>query len=413
MKIFHLSNSDISGGAARATNRIHQALLEKGIKSQMLVNKKISRDENIFGPRNFIEKILVDLRPYISNFVIKFFKIHKDIPYSISLFPSPWIDRINKSDADLVHLHWVQHEMLSIADIGRIEKPIVWTLHDMWAFCGAEHLAQDDRWRLGYSKNDNSTSKFRFDINRWTWLRKLKNWQKSIYIVTPSNWLACCARESKLMGNWPVSVVPNLLNTDNWKPKDKNIARKTLGLPLDIPLAIFGTHGANSSHHKGFDLLLETLNNIKNKDHLKNLEFVIFGKNTLKFLPKINFPTHFVGHLDDDSLINLYSSADVTIIPSRQEAFCQTASESQACGTPVVAFKIGGLTDIVERQKTGYLAKAFDTQDLAKGITWVLEKKHELSLCKQSRTRALEKFSQKILVEKYQAIYEKVLNNKV
>lgn len=413
MKIFHLSNSDISGGAARAARRIHKALLEKGVKSQMLVNKKISRDENIFGPHNFVEKILVDLRPYISKFFIKFFKMHKDIPYSISLFSSPWIDRINKSDADLVHLHWVQHEMLSIADIARIEKPIVWTLHDMWAFCGAEHLAQDDRWRLGYSKNDNSNSKFGFDINRWTWLRKLKHWQKPTHVVTPSNWLANCVRESKLMENWPVSVVPNLLNTDYWKPKDKNFARKTLGIRSDIPLAIFGTLGANSTHHKGFDLLLETLNNIKNKDHLKNMEIVVFGKNTLKSLPKINFPVHFIGHLDDDSLINLYSAADATIVPSRQEAFCQTASESQACGTPVIAFNIGGLTDIVDHLKTGYLAKAFDTEDLSKGISWVLENEQKLFLGKQARSRAVEKFSQKILIEKYQAVYEKVLNNKV
>ncbi len=413
MKIFHLNNSDISGGAARATNRIHQALLEKGVKSQMLVNKKISQEENILGPYNFIEKILVHLRLYISNLAIKFLKIHKDIPYSISFFPSPWIDRINKSDADLIHLHWVQHEMLSIADIVKIKKPIVWTLHDMWAFCGAEHLAQDDRWRLGYSKKDHLTSKFGFDINRWTWLRKLKHWQKPIHVVTPSNWLANCVRESKLMGNWPVSVVPNLLNTENWKPKDKNFARKLLGLSSDIPLAIFGTFGENSSHHKGFDLLIETLNNIKNKDHIKNMELVVFGKNTFKSLPKINFPVHLLGHLDDDNLINLYNAADVTIIPSRQEAFCQTALESQACGTPVVAFNIGGLTDIVDHLKTGYLAKAFDTEDLSQGISWVLEKEQKLLLGKQARSKAVEKFSQKILIEKYQAVYEKVLNNKV
>jgi len=413
MKIFHLSNSDISGGAARAASRIHKALLKKGIKSQMLVNKKISKDENVLGPNNFIEKKLVDLRPYISNLIIKFLKIHKDIPYSISLFPSLWIDRINKSDVDLVHLHWVQHEMLSIADISRIEKPVIWTLHDMWAFCGAEHLAQDDRWRLGYLKNDHSASKFGIDINRWNWLRKLKHWQKPMHIVTPSNWLANCVRESKLMSNWPVSVIPNLLNTDNWKPKDKNFARKTLGLPLDIPLVIFGTFGANLSHHKGFDLLIETLNNIRKKDHLKNMELVVFGKNTLKSLPKINFPSHFIGHLDDDSLVNLYSAADATIIPSRQEAFCQTASESQACGTPVVAFNIGGLIDIVDHFKTGYLAKAFDTEDLSKGISWVLEKKQKSLLSKQARSKAVEKFSQKILIEKYQAIYEKVLNNKI
>ena len=133
----------------------------------------------------------------------------------------------------------------------------------------------------------------------------------------------------------------------------------------------------------------------------------------LKSLPKINFPSHFIGHLDDDSLVNLYSAADATIIPSRQEAFCQTASESQACGTPVVAFNIGGLIDIVDHFKTGYLAKAFDTEDLSKGISWVLEKKQKSLLSKQARSKAVEKFSQKILIEKYQAIYEKVLNDKI
>ena len=413
MKVLHLSSSDTSGGAARSSYRIHKSLLDKGLDSYLLVNKKNSKNQSIHELPDKIDKIFNQIRLRIANIIIKVFTNSKLTPHSISLFSSKLVDYVNKSDADIIHLHWVQHEMLSIADIAKIEKPIVWTLHDMWAFCGAEHLAQDDRWRLGYSKNDNSNSKFGFDINRWTWLRKLKHWQKPIHVVTPSNWLANCVRESKLMGNWPVSVVPNLLNTENWKPKDKNFARKLLGLPSDIPLVIFGTFGANSSHHKGFDLLIETLNNIKNKDHIKNMELVVFGKNTFKSLPKINFPVHLLGHLDDDNLINLYNAADVTIIPSRQEAFCQTALESQACGTPVVAFNIGGLTDIVDHLKTGYLAKAFETEDLSQGISWVLEKEQKLLLGKQARSKVVEKFSQKILIEKYQAVYEKVLNNKV
>ena len=411
MKIFHLSNSDANGGAARAANRIHSALVKKGINSLMLVNKKNLNDENIIEPQDFIEKILVKLRLYISNILIKFLKTHKDIPYSISLFPSSWINRINKSDADIVHLHWVQHEMLSISDIGKIEKPIVWTLHDMWAFCGAEHLAQDDRWRSGYQKKDNIISKYVIDLDRWTWLRKLKHWKKKIHIVTPSNWLANCVRNSKLMRNWPVTVIPNLLNTDSWKPKDKNLARKLIGLPIDVPLAIFGSLGANSSYNKGFDLLAETLNFIKKEGNLKNMKVVVFGKNTFKSLPKLNFPLHFIGHLDDESLVNLYSAADVTIIPSRQEAFCQIASESQACGTPVVAFNIGGLTDIVDHLNTGYLAKPFDIEDLSKGISWVLEKKQRLLIGKETRIRTVKKFSQELLIKKYQSVYEKVLKN--
>lgn len=413
MKIFHLSSSDISGGAARSAYRIHKALHSKGLHSKLLVNNKVSKDQNIVELFGKTDKILNHIRLRIANLFIKLTKTHKLTPYSISIFPSKWVEYINKSDADIVHLHWVQHEMLSIADIARIKKPIVWTLHDMWAFCGAEHLSQDERWRQGYSKKNNPNPKFIFDINRWTWQRKLKHWQKPIHIVTPSNWLANCVQESKLMSNWPVTIIPNLINTDNWKPRDKNIARKDLKLPLDIPLMIFGTLGANTAHHKGFDLLIETLNNIKNNDYLKNINLVIFGENTLKHKPKINIPIHFLGHLNDNSLINLYSAADLTVIPSRQEAFCQTASESHACGTPVVAFNVGGLTDIVDHLKTGYLAKAFDTVDLARGISWVLENNNLSSLSDQARDRAIQKFSQKVLVEKYQNIYNTILNNKI
>lgn len=412
MKILHLSHSDIGGGASRAANRIHKALIKKGFDSRMFVNKKISEDETVIEPYSKTEKMLTQLRPRIANLFIKLMGTKNSILHSISFLPSQWIKRINDSDTDIVHLHWVQHEMLSIADIGKIKKPIVWTLHDMWAFCGAEHYSLDDRWRFGYNKKIRPTCKTRFDINRWTWLRKLNHWKKPPHIIAPSNWLASCVRESKLMGNWPLSVVPNLLNTDNWKPKDQNLARNALNLPLNIPLIIFGTLGANNSHHKGYDLLMKTLSDIKNNEHLKNMELVVFGKNTSKPLPKMKFTTHYVGHLDDSSLINLYSAADATVVPSRQEAFGQTASESHACGTPVVAFNIGGLMDIVEHHKTGYLAKAFDTEDLAKGIVWVLDKKNKKLLYKQARVRAVEKFSQQVAVEQYLTVYEKVLNNK-
>ena len=412
MKILHISFSDISGGAARASSRIHKALLIKGLNSKMLVSKKQSVDKTILQPFGKIEKMLIQLRPRIANVFIKLMKTRNSIAHSISFLPSRLVKRINDSDTDIVHLHWVQHEMLSISDIGKIKKPIVWTLHDMWAFCGAEHLSQDDRWRSGYNKKNRPTYESGFDINRWTWLRKLNHWQKPIHIVSPSNWLANCVRESKLMNNWPVSVVPNLLNTDNWKPKDKNLARNTLNLPLNIPLIIFGTLGVNNSHHKGYDLLIKTLNNIKDDEHLKNMELVVFGKNTSKPFPKMKFPIHYIGHLNDASLINLYSAADATIIPSRQEAFCQTASESHACGTPVVAFNIGGLTDIVEHHKTGYLAKAFDTEELAKGISWVLDEKNKKLLGEQARVRAVEKFSQQVVIKQYQNVYERVLNNK-
>ena len=137
-------------------------------------------------------------------------------------------------------------------------------------------------------------------------------------------------------------------------------------------MIIFGTYGANNNHNKGFDLFLETLDYLKKDVNLKKMEIIVYGKHE-KNMPKTNFPIHYLGHLNDNnSLMNLYCAADATVVPSRQESLCQTASESHACGTPVVGFNIGGLNDIVDHLRTGYLAKAFDAQDLAKGISWVI-----------------------------------------
>ena len=102
---------------------------------------------------------------------------------------------INSSDADVVNLHWVQAEMLSIADISRIAKPLVWTLHDMWAFSGAEHCAWDNRWRDGYRRNNRPKHERGFDLNRWAWQRKRKYWRRPMQIVCPSQWLADCGRQ--------------------------------------------------------------------------------------------------------------------------------------------------------------------------------------------------------------------------
>jgi glycosyltransferase involved in cell wall biosynthesis len=173
-----------------------------------------------------------------------------------------------------------------------------------------------------------------------------------------------------------------------------------LGLPADVPLIMFGSHGANASHHKGFDLLTAALEHLRGE--IPGLELVVFGQLPPRNPPDLGFPIHYTGHLHDDlSLRALYTSANALVVPSRQEAFGQTASEAQACGTPVVAFNIGGLPDIVEHQRTGYLAKAFETEDLAAGIRWVLGE----NLRKQSRERAVAQFSNAVVAEQYRAVY--------
>lgn len=331
------------------------------------------------------------------------------VTHSPSVLPSGRVQAFNSSDADVLHLHWVQGEMLSIEDIGRLRKPVVWTLHDMWAFCGAEHYTDDYRWRQGYRSDNRPAYERGFDLNRWTWQRKLRHWKRPMQIVAPSQWIADCVRESALMGDWPVTVVPNCVDTDRWKPVDQCLARTLLGLPADTPLLAFGAMGGGGDPRKGFDLLACALDHLRGEIH--GLELVVFGQLAPLNPPDLGFPVHYFGHLYDDvSMRLLYSAADALVVPSRQDNLPNTAVEAQACGVPVVSFSIGGLPDIVDHERTGYLARAYSSEDLASGINWVLNKSERLVIRGQARSSALEKFTYSRVAKLYNDVYLKSLS---
>ena len=373
-KIRHLSYSDAGGGAARAAFRIHQSLCAAGLDSRMWVTKSIGEDPTVDGPASKFIKALDLVRIQSSLSLVKTLKTGNPIIHSPAIFPSRWVRRINTSDADVFNLHWVQSEMLSISDISRLRKPLVWTLHDMWAFCGAEHVTSDYRWRDGYLRANRPAHESGFDLNRYTWQRKQKYWRRPVHIVCPSEWLAHCVRTSALMHTWPVSVIPNPINIDRWKPVDRCLARDLFGLPQNCPLLLFGAMGGGKDPNKGFDLLLAALAYLRNDPTVQNLHLVVFGQHAPQSPLQLGFPVHYTGHLHDDlSLRVLYSAADVMLVPSRHEAFGQTASEAHACGTPVVAFSTSGLRDVVEDRITGALAHPFKPKSFAEAIRWVLE----------------------------------------
>ena len=406
MKVLTINHSDINGGAARAAYRIHHALRGHGVESKMLVTHATAGDWTVEGPQGKVAKALAKIRAPLADLLSKTLKTGNPIIHSPAIVPSRWSELLNASDADVIHLHWVNGEMMSVADIGNIKKPVVWTLHDMWAFCGAEHYTEDHRWREGYVASNRPNHEAGFDLNRWTAARKLKHWKRPMHIVTPSRWLSDCARQSVLMRDWPITVIPNTVDSDVWRPVDKTVARQLLQLPPDVPLLLFGAMGGAQDPRKGFDLLQAALNHLRGQ--LSGLELVIFGQFPPQTPVGLGFPVHYTGHLHDDvSLRLLYSAADVMVVPSRQEAFGQTASEAHACGTTVVAFDTCGLSDIVEHQKTGYLAKVFDPVDLASGLSWVLDDTSRLTVLGQAaRERAMRLWSSGAVARQYAGIYE-------
>lgn len=412
MNILHVNASDISGGAARAAYRIHRSLVEHGaahgLTSQMRVISRLSDAPTVIsGPPAGQSPIWRRLQPRIAQHARRGFRTGNPTLHSLA-WPATGLgaelqQRHRQGQADLVHLHWLGDNTLSIEEIGRLSMPLVWTLHDQWAFCGAEHYtspplpggtaSSDERFAASYSPASRPAHEAGPDLNRRTWLRKRRAWRKPIHIVCPSQWLADCARRSTLIGDWPITVIPNPIDLGVWAPCDQAQARALLGLPTDRPLVLFGAMGGSADPRKGADLLLEALQRLRSQvagTPLEQLELVVFGQSRPAKPPDLGFPIHYSGHLHDDlSLRLLYAAADVFVIPSRQDNLPNTGLEAHACGTPLVAFATGGLVDIVDDRVTGALAEPFDPASLAAAIRWVLEDpQRRLRLCAAARRRA-------------------------
>jgi glycosyltransferase involved in cell wall biosynthesis len=410
MKVVHVNYFDNMGGSGRAAYRIHHALRLAGVESRVLVKEAFTSDWTVqpLMPARQKRDLFQRVQRKWFDQLIRRFQTANPTLHSPDVYSSVDVQQINNSDTDIVHLHWFNSGMVSIADIATISKPIVWTLHDMWAFCGAEHVTYEFRWKDGYRKDNRPGYESGFDLNRWTWERKRNYWKRPMHIVTPSHWLAQCVQQSALMNSWPVTVIPNAIDTDLWQPLEKQQARQILNLPSDVTLIVFGALGGGNDPNKGFDLLQNALAHLRGE--VPGLELVIFGQDPPQSPPDLGFPVHYTGHLHDDiSLRLLYSAADLLVIPSRLENLPNTGVEAHACGTPVVAFHVGGLPDIVEHLHTGYLAKPYDTADLAHGIQWVLGKREEGSLGQRARERAVERFSGQRVAEQYLAVYQQVV----
>jgi glycosyltransferase involved in cell wall biosynthesis len=406
MKVIHLNYQGNRGGAGRAVLRIHNSLVEEGIDSRLWIEDNFSGGWRISGPRTKYEKIATFFRARVNRFYRNFFRSKNIVVHSPALLPSRWVKLINESDADIVNLHWIGSEMISIADVSRIKKPIVWTLHDMWGFCGAEHVSYDVRWKVGYLIDNRPQHESGFDINRWTWQRKIKHWKSPIHLITPSSWLSKCAKNSFIMNNWPSVIIPNPLNVNLWKPYDKDLTR---GMFNFLNSSILIGFGGGDAPHKGFDLLLDALELLSKKTDVK-FKLVVYGQYEKIDSPSYSFPIQYMGALQDDlSLCMLYSALDILAVPSRNDNLPNTAVEAISSGTPIVAFDIGGLPDIVVHKETGYLAEPFSTTDFSRGIEWILSQNRK-DLRDKNYSRFLDRFSSKVVAIKYIKTYENILS---
>lgn len=411
MKVLHLSTSDVRGGAARAAYRLHQGLNQSGISSQMLVRAKDSIDRPVIASKTLRTKI----GPLSGNLPLRRYPNRSHRMFSAQWFPDTLSSKVKQLAPDIVNLHWVCNGFLRIETLAQIAQPLVWTLHDMWPFTGGCHYAQAcERYQQSCGHCPQLKSDQQRDLSRRVWQRKAKAWRSlNLTIVSPSQWLADCARQSTLFQARRIEVIPHGLDLTRYKPIEQSVAKRLLNLPDHKQLVLFGASpGTTGNARKGFQLLQQALDILKASARSEDIELVVFGANKPSQPVDLGFKIHYLGQLHDDVAIALvYSAASVMVVPSTQEAYGQTASEALACGTPVVTFRATGLKDIVEHRQTGYLADPFDVKDLAKGIAWVLSaslEDHRLS--HQARQSAEALLSQSLQTQRYQALYQTILS---
>lgn len=407
LKIIHLSHVDNMGGAALAAFRTHNALCKNNIDSALWVNQKNSDNQTVFSYRGPIRQQVQEIKRLISGgLVSRVLKTENKIIHSPQLFSSDWPERINKSSADIVNLHWVCNEMLSIKDIGKITKPLVWTFHDMWPACGAEHYTLDERWRTGYNKDNRPVGEARFDLNRFVWNRKVRNWKKAGNVVAPSIWLSEIATKSVLFKDWETSIIQYPIDTAFWRPINKKICRNLLDLPKNLPLIAIGNEGGNKNLRKGFDLFIESIKKLKNL--LNDFGIIIFGQK--RNIPELDNITKcfYLGHLNDEvSLRMAYSAADVFALPSKMDNLPLTVLESQSCNTPVVLYCTSGQQDLIIDADSGFAVEPFDTFAFAKALAKVLKTTSPLEPRRHILINNKEEKIAKLYVELYSRILKK------
>lgn len=413
MKVLILSASDGRGGAYAAAFRLLQGLEKINVSAKMLVAENTRGHHSVIPPRSILSRHLFHIRSIMDALPVVLYPHRERILFSTAIVPERVLTKVALINPALINLHWVAGGFLRIETLRKFKKPIVWTLHDMWAFTGGCHYNSGcDRYVNSCGQCLQLGSQKQKDVSHWVWKRKKKAWDLlEITIVTPSRWLAECARKSSLFRNRRIEVIPNGLNTNIYKPVDNKFARNSLGLPQNKKLILFGAINACGDKRKGFQFLEPAMKKLR-KDFLSGKpEIVIFGATEPIEPPNLGFKTHYMGQFNDDvNLALLYAAVDVFILPSVQDNLPNTIMESLACGTPVVAFNIGGIPDMISHNGNGYLVRAFDTDDLVNGIKWVIEndERHK-ELAVNTRKKAVMEYSLENQAKRYLSLYEDVL----
>ncbi|MEI7451813.1 MAG: glycosyltransferase [Candidatus Falkowbacteria bacterium] len=407
MRIEILSTLDIIGGASKPAYNLHKGLLRSGDDSIMVVQRKFSNDSTVTGPRqdfiSFIKNKFI--YPGFDELVRLLFFRNEENLHSAALFSSINLEKdILSKRPDIINAHWVWGGFVKMKDLSRAGVPIVWTLHDMWLFSGAEHYPKDEQYVNGYRKL--------FDFNRIIWQKKKRDLAqiKNLSFVVPSRWLYERAKNSIMLKKYDIKIIPYGLDDNIFKPINRIDCRNILSIDGSKKVILFGATNGIKDPRKGFDYLKKAVDSLVATDPKLNDEWMVvfFGCQEPEGF-KFSIPYKFLGAINDHNFLpTVYSSADVFVAPSLQDNLPNTILEALGCGVPVVSFNVGGIPDMIDHKQNGYLAKYLDNDDLANGLKFVLNNEHIDDLRSSALLKFKNNFTIDLMVRRYQDLFRKI-----
>ena len=400
MRILLLSTFDFNG-AGKAAYKIFDALKNEGIDCE---HKVLITDRDKISIKKKFLKFSNRFKNKFESLIYRFEKKEFNEYNSLSLFPTFEARKINNSDFDIIHLTWI-NDYINIEDLGKISKPIVWSLCDMWPISGANHY--DDYSEKAFWKEKNfSTYNFKnLSFDKWVIKRKINAWKNNINFVAPSNWIYNCAKDSVITNKFPIHKIPWPINRNIFKKKNKVEMKKKYGLPSEKKIVVFNSFSGIYNFRKGWDLFLKSTKLTKNDYDI----MVIGNTSSTDFYKDTKKKIHWMGKFNSDSKIaELINCGDIFLLPSRLDNLPQSGLEAQSCGLPIVAFDTNGLKDLVDHKINGFLSEPFNPISLAKGIDWVFENLDYLS--NNSTRKAVQSWDAKIVAVKYKKLYENLIS---
>ena len=409
MKVVHLVAGELNGGAAKGALSLHAGLLELGVESYVINNKRIVNSElkNVITTYSgAYSRICSYIKRVLSNSFLLFYPNKKKEIFNTGIIGDNFSRNIIFKEADIVHMHWI-NGLVSISQINKIKKPIIWTIRDYWPLSGGCHVPMEC---FGYLSNCGSCpvlgSKCESDLSSKLIAFKARMYPRNIRLIAFSQFMERAIRRSTLFKNNPINIVPNSI----WAYREINklLARKILGLDNSFKYILIGAQGINEPW-KGFDLFYKSIEFLKDKDKYK---IIFFGNEDSSIFNDIDIEIIHMGFIQNEERLNyIYSSADVFVSPSKHETFGKTIAESMASGTPVVIFDAGGQADLVSHRDDGYKATPYSTRDLADGIVWILNlSKIDYARLRQNAVKSSRRFAYKTIAKRHYEIYKEMLN---